>query len=167
MPLYGLTMVITVFPLQFQDSFLGWDTTLPRSDYAQIKMWLWKVDLLVYSRWCAMMANVTAHYCNKCLPFHVLNFSLIQPPSVLISAATHQRHRRVTIISRPVGRTSPSRHTSVTFKCHARNAPNRQNLLLISSLTDTNLVPNLCCTYQLLIQSFWSWCFLLAVDLWF
>lgn len=147
-------MVITVFPLQFPDTFLGWNTNLLRSDYAQIKMRLRKVDLLVYSQFCAIMANFTAHYCDKCLPFHFFNFTLIQPPSDLISAAVHQRHWRVMIISRPVGRTSPSRHTSVTFKCHDRNAPKGHNLLLIPSLTDTNLVPNLCCTYQLLIQSF-------------
>lgn len=38
MPLYDLTMVITVFPLQFPNSFLGWNTNLLRSDYAQIKL---------------------------------------------------------------------------------------------------------------------------------
>lgn len=92
MPLYDLTTVITVFPLQFQESFYGWNTNLLRSDSAQIKMRLWKGDRLVYSQFCAIMANFTPHDCNKYLPFHLFNVSLIQPALGLISAAIHQRY---------------------------------------------------------------------------
>lgn len=143
MPLYDWKMVIAVFSLLFPDSFLGWKANLPRSASHRSKCGPWKFDLLVYCQFCSIMANLTAPYCNRCLPFHLFNCALI-----------HQRHWRVMIFSRPVGRTSPSPHTSVNFKCHHRNAPKRHNLLFISSPTDADLVPNHYCTYQLLIQPF-------------
>lgn len=89
------------------------------------------------------------------------------PPS--ISPAIHQRHWRFMTISRPVGRTLPSQHTSFchSFKCHIRNAPHRQNLPLIPTLSDTKLTPTPLLHLPIVETVVWSGLSLLAVDLLF